>query len=114
VRDNVDHFNSNWFDIAKSKAEAVGAEEARVPRRCGRQRGQDNVPAEDPAEYYKQSITIPLLDHLLSQLHSRFGSDQQHVIRGLSLVPVVMKESGTSWKKHVMELVTLYQRDLPL
>jgi len=25
-----------------------------------------------------------------------------------------MKESGTSWKKHVMELATLYQRDLPL
>ena len=77
VRDNVDSFNSTWFDIAQNKSGAVGADGPTIPRRCGRQRGRDNVPAEEPAEYYKRSITIPFLDHLLSQLQSRFSSDQQ-------------------------------------
>ena len=37
-----------------------------LPRRCGRQRGRNNVLAEEPAECYKRSITIPFLDHLPS------------------------------------------------
>ena len=113
VRDNVDDFNSKWFDIAKNKSEAVGADGPTVPRRCGRQRGRDNVPAEEPAEYYKRSITIPFLDHLVTQLQSRFSNDQQLVARGLSLVPAIMKDSGSSWKKHVMDLATVYEGDLP-
>ena len=43
VRDNVDDFNSNWFDIAKGKSEAVGAVGPALPRRCGRQRDRNNV-----------------------------------------------------------------------
>ena len=113
VRDNVDDFNSKWLDIAKTKSEVVGADGPMIPRRCGRQRGRDNVPAEEPAEYYKRSITIPLLDHLLSQLQSRFSNDQQLVVRGLSLVPAIMMESDASWKKHVVDLATVYEGDLP-
>lgn len=112
VRDNVDDFNSNWFDIAKGKSEAVGADGPALPRRCGRQRDRNNVPAEEPAEYYKRSITIPFLDHLLTQFDQRFSSDQQRVVLGLSLVPAVMKED-TKWKENVMDLAAFYQSDLP-
>lgn len=58
VRDNVDNFNSTWFDIAQNKSGAVGADGPTIPRRCGRH--------VEPAEYYKRSITIPSLDHLVS------------------------------------------------
>ena len=58
VHDNVDDFNSKWFDIAKNKSEAVGADGPMIPRR---QSGRVNV----PAEYYKRSVTIPFLDHLI-------------------------------------------------
>ena len=112
MHDNVDDFNSKWFDIAKGKPEAVGVDGPSIPRHCGRQRGQSNVPAEEPAEYYRRSVTIPFLDHLLSQLDHRFSSDQQRVVRGLSLVPSVMKEDSR-WKEHVMDLATFYQCDLP-
>ena len=112
MRDNVDSFNSTWFDIAQNKSGAVGADGPTILQRCGRQRGWDNVPAEELAEYYKRSITIPFLDHLLSQLQSRFSSDHQLVARGLSLVPAIMKESASTWKKHVMDLATFYEGDL--
>ena len=77
VRDKVEDFHTQWFDLAKSMSEAVGAKGPEIPRRCGRQRHRDNVPAEEPKDYYKRSITIPFLDHLLTQLQERFSSDHQ-------------------------------------
>ena len=92
----------------------VGANGPEIPRRCGRQRHWDNVPAEDPKEYYKRSITIPFLDHLLTQLEERFSGDHQRVALGLSLVPSVMKNTQqTQWSADVKELVGLYHDDLP-
>ena len=63
-----------------------------VPRCCGRQRGRDNVPAQEPQEYFKRSVTIPFLDHLLNELEQRFSSDQQRVVQGLSLIPASSNE----------------------
>ena len=44
-----------------------------LPRCCGRQRHRDNTPAKDALMYYRRCITIPLLDHLLVELESRFS-----------------------------------------
>ena len=93
-------------------SEAVGGKGPEIPRRCGRQRHRDNVPVEDPKEYYKRSITIPFLDHLLTQLHKQFSSDHQRVALGLSLVPSVMKDTP-QWSEHVTELADIYKNDLP-
>lgn len=54
VRDKVDEFHMQWFDLAKSKAQAVSADGPSIPRRCGRQRNRVNTPAEEPREYYKR------------------------------------------------------------
>ena len=97
------------FELARAKSEAVGGDIPAVPRCCGRQRGRDNVPAQKPEEYFKQSVKIPFLDHLVNKLELR---DQQHVVQGLSLIPAVMKENP-NWKKQVMELVSFYTDDLP-
>ena len=63
-----------------------------VPSCCGRQRGRDNVPAQEPEEYFKHQTQWTFHDHLLNELEQRFSSDQQRVVQGLSLIPVVMKE----------------------
>ncbi|KAL5506193.1 hypothetical protein EMCRGX_G007787 [Ephydatia muelleri] len=81
----------NWLE--RKVHEAVGGDIPAVPRCCGRQRGRDNVPAQEPEEYFKRSVTIPFLDHLRNKLEQRFSSDQQRVVQGLSLIPAVMKEN---------------------
>lgn len=113
VRDNIDNYHSKWFDEASKMGDAVGADKPVIARRCGRQRGRDNVPAEQPKEYYKRSITIPFFDHLLTQLDERFSSDQQRVIAGLSLVPAVMTEEA-NWKEQALDFAALYEDDLQL
>ena len=59
VRDKVDDFHSQWFELAKNKVEAVGADSPSIPPWCGWQRNRDNTPAEEPREYFKRTITIP-------------------------------------------------------
>ena len=46
----------------------VGTEPS-FPRRCSRQIHQSNIPASSPSEYYCHSLSIPLVDHLLSKMH---------------------------------------------
>ena len=112
IRDDVSSHHSKWFAEATEKSKAVGGDTPAIPRRCGRQRGRDNVPAEEPEEYYKRCITILFFDHLLTELDQRFNNDQQRIILGLSLVPAVMIEE-CNWKEQVTDLVAFYHDDLP-
>ena len=68
VRDNVNDFHSQWFHLAKSRAEEVGVGAPSIPICCSQQKNRSNTPAEDPKEYFKHAITIPFLDHHLTQL----------------------------------------------
>ena len=70
IRQDVDKHHATWFSESTVMAEKVG-EEPRIPRRCARQI-QRNVPATTPSEYYKRAISIPMLDHLESEINSRF------------------------------------------
>ena len=91
----------------------VGTEPS-IPRRCGHQRHRSNVPAETPSEYFRRTISILLLDHLLSEMKSLFSSHQQTALLGLSVVPSVMASLSTEeYTTRVSELADMYQDDLP-
>ena len=47
-------------------------EEPRIPRKCARQMQRNDVPATTPSEYYKRAVSMPMLDHLESEINSRF------------------------------------------
>ena len=74
VRDNIDTHHSRWFSTVKM-CEDLGTEPS-VPRRCSRQNHQSNIPVSTPSEYYCRSLSIPLVDHLLSEMESCFSSQQ--------------------------------------
>ena len=86
VRENIDTCHAQWFSTITEMLSEVGMEPS-VPRRCGRQTQWSNVPADTPSEYFRRTISIPVLDHLLSELKSRFGSHQRTALLGLSIVP---------------------------
>ena len=86
VRDNIDTHHSRWFLAISDMLSQVGVEPS-VPRRCGRQIHHSNLPADTPSEYYRCTVSIPVVDHLLSELRSRFGDHQKRAMLGLSIVP---------------------------
>ena len=113
VRENVDQYHSKWFSDIQAMCNNIGVEPT-IPRLCGRQRHRSNTPAQSPLEYYRITVTVPLLDHLLSELDTCFSKHQQTALQGLFLVPSVLitKQMGEVSAK-VCELGDMFQCDLP-
>ena len=89
VRNDVDTYHCRWMDETKKMCEDIGVELC-IPRLGGRQQHRDNVPAGTPDEYYKRNLTIPLLDHVVMEMKSRFSIHQQSATYGLCFVPATM------------------------
>ena len=113
VRDNIDTHHAQWFLTITEMLSEVGIEPS-VPRRCGRQTQWSNVPADTPSEYFRRTISIPVLDHLLCELRSRFGKHQRRALLGFSIVPslFVSLESDDHISRF-KALSDLYESDLP-
>ena len=73
-----------------------------------------DLTSDTPSEYYKHSISIPLLDHTLSVLNCRFSSHNQVASKGMCLVPAVMVTmTKEETQKRVNNLVEMYKTDFP-
>ena len=113
VRENVDSYHSEWFKTVSDMCGEVGTTPS-MPRICGRQRHRASTPASSPSEYFRRIITVPVLDHLLAELNTRFGSHQKTALQGLHLVPsLLVKESLATVTNKVLEVGQLYEVDLP-
>ncbi len=113
VREEVDTYHSEWYKTVTDMCATVGTTPS-IPRTCGRQRHRANTPASTAPEYFKRTITIPILDHLLAELGRRFSSHQKTALQGLYLVPSVLVTNDLpSISKVVMEVGEFYAVDLP-
>lgn len=87
--------------------------EPALPRRCGRQRHRDNNPAETPLDYYRCTVSIGLVDHLLVELRARFTAVQKSALQGLCLVPsVLVSMPQEDVQDKVMKFAQVYKTDL--
>ena len=83
-----------------------------LPRMCSGQKHRSNTPASDPCEYYRRTITIPLLDHLLAELERRFSPHQKLAMEGLYLIPsVLVTKDLPAVSSVIIELGKLYVVD---
>ena len=83
ARSNIDTCHNHWFRTVEQMCSDIGVETS-LPRRCGRQIHRNNIPAETPSVYYCRCVSIPLLDHLISEIESRFSTQQQTALLGFS------------------------------
>ena len=105
--------SSKWFSTVESLCEKVSAEVV-LPRACGRQRHRDNTPAESPSEYFRWTISIPVLDHLAVEMQSRFGKQQQAAMIGFFAVPsVIVTLEPAEVVQKAARVKDLYSEDLP-
>ncbi|XP_046851774.1 52 kDa repressor of the inhibitor of the protein kinase-like [Xenia sp. Carnegie-2017] len=115
VRNSIDSYHDQWYDIALTLAAKVGVEE-RKRRTIGRQTTRPNAPYRSISEYYKRIYTIPLIDHLLSSLDARFDTESVNVYQGLSIVPTKMFsliKNGIDWRHKFKIVSKFYVADLP-
>ena len=77
VRENVDSYHSKWFETI-SKMCNVARTTPSMPRICGHQCHWANIPVFNPYEYFRRTITVPILDHPLSELDKQFSSHKKN------------------------------------
>ena len=63
-------------------------------------------------EYFKKTVVIPFLDHLISDISSRFSEHSLHVASLQNLVPVKMSNE-TDISTAMREAIEFYSTDLP-
>lgn len=81
-----------------------------VPHRCGRQRHQANIPAEDSETCDHCALILPFLDQLIVEIKSRFLDTHEKAVLGLSLIPTAMEEDRNA---KALMLAQLHHDDLP-
>ena len=67
ARGSIDPFHCNWYEESCLLGLKVNVQPS-VSRTNNRQTQRTNTPATSESEYYKRSISISLLDHILSEL----------------------------------------------
>ena len=78
-RSNVESHHAEWYQKVEEMCSDVGVVPD-FPRRCGRQTHHSKTPGDSLSTHYCHTISIPLLDHLISEMDSRFTSHQQRAL----------------------------------
>ena len=112
LRSNVDTFHARVYAEAKQLAQDVHVDES-IPRLASRQQHRSNITADSYSEYYCRNLTIPLLDHLLTELNTRFDK-KDSVVELMQLLPSVIASNSDFLSPEKFEHVNeLYSDDLP-
>ena len=102
------------YKEAISLGQSVNVEEI-APRQASRQQHRQNAPSDSVTEYYKRNITIPILDHLISELDACFtDSSADHLVEFMQLLPSeVVKSAAPLQVGKFSSLLSCYGDDLP-
>ena len=66
---------------------------------CSKQIYRQNPKGESNSDYFRVTVTVLLLDHLMSDLEMRFPGNELTAYRGLHIIPYVICAIPNTWKK---------------
>ena len=84
------------------------------PSTCQVQCNRANNPAETVEDHYRRNLTIPLVDHLINELETQFGSgDQETAVQCLFAVPSMLLALKETWRTS-FDPFSMFHEDLLL
>ena len=105
ARKNVDDIHALWYDEACTLAEGNDIE-PHMPRRARHQIHRSNPPSTSVSDYFKFSLAIPMLDHLISEMDDRFSNHSHQALQVLKPLPSAIISLETS-------ITGIFQSSLP-
>ena len=112
-RSKIEKIHRDLFERAEYMAAFVDSKPKR-PRVCGRMKNRPNHPLPEPIDYYRSSVSVPFLDHLIREIDERFGDEPVNIIKGFSIIPnIIINEKLSNWKEEFNTFASVYERDLP-
>ena len=113
VRSNVESFHEHIYTRASQIAQSVDTEES-TSRLASRQQHRRNIAAPNCTEYYRLNLTIPLVDHLLTELNSRFDTaSSKNIVEFIHLLPPSAITTPRSDRQSIESILQLYEDNLP-
>lgn len=110
LRDDVDNYAHRIFEHSCRIAERSEIPIS-MPRVSLRQQHRSNPPSTSVEEYFKLSVTIPFLDHIHSDLVTRFAAHVKQSATIQKLIPAHIKSDSSV--DELKEAVAFYEEDLP-
>ncbi|XP_068217819.1 52 kDa repressor of the inhibitor of the protein kinase-like [Palaemon carinicauda] len=110
LRDSLDTKFSQWFAESSKLTEAVGGSVAR-PHTAQRQIHRSNAPAQTTEEYFRINLAAPLVDHLLSEMDTRFNHESRTAATLFEVIPKLILENHDL--KNLAEKLLYWENDLP-
>ena len=104
-------YHGAWYTEAEKLASSVNVCPSK-PHTVKRQTNPSNKPADDTSQYYECTITLPFLDHLISQIHSRFSDRNMAILNGFYAFPTRVV-SLVDWKQKFELYLRECMDDLP-
>ncbi|XP_046862828.1 52 kDa repressor of the inhibitor of the protein kinase-like [Xenia sp. Carnegie-2017] len=108
-RSDIERKHETWFKNAADLAEAVGTLRALYSIRSHR----PNTPAESILEYYRRVVSIPFLDHLISEIKKRFSERNLNILDATYGMPKNVLSNPEGWKERFSQFLNKYKDDLP-
>ena len=114
ARCGIDTFHEIVYLDAVALAHSVEIEES-CPRIASYQLHRSNTPAVNASQYYRRTLTIPMLDHLITELDNRFEEAAAGIVGELAqILPSELVSSSVQLNpSHFKEVLQLYKDDLP-
>nr|XP_046267188.1 THAP domain containing 12a [Scatophagus argus] len=109
VSDNIDVYHEFWNDEAVNLAAAMEVP-VKVPRSFLRKH-QAESGAIQPESYYKDHLSVPVVNHVIKEMNELFCEDHLKALRCLSLVPAVIEQHKSAEPDE--ESVQVFKNDIP-
>ncbi|XP_041808315.1 THAP domain containing 12a isoform X2 [Chelmon rostratus] len=109
VSDNIDVYHEFWNDEAVILAAAMEIP-VKVPRSFLRKH-QSQSGSIRPESYYKEHLSVPVVNHVIKELNELFCEDHLKALRCLSLVPAVIEQHKSTEPEE--ESVQVFKNDIP-
>lgn len=101
LRETVD----NEFEILYGRLLDFAKEnsiEESAPRQCSRQTHRSNIPSFSVMDYWKTTIAIPFLDHIIMELTNRFDGSKRAHFELFSLIPELAKDMNVEEIQNIL------------
>ncbi|XP_041346704.1 52 kDa repressor of the inhibitor of the protein kinase-like [Gigantopelta aegis] len=110
-RSNIDGIFKDWYGEAVKLSEDIGGY-VTMSRVGGRfQQHRDNIPSSTTEQYFRNSIAIPFLDHLITEMESRFSEDACKCRHLFGLIPKLIVKTSDIELLHTD--LQFWKTDLP-
>jgi len=112
VRTNINFYHARWYNTALKLAEEIDVS-SEMPRTNKTQSHRDNAPADNASDYYRRTVTVPMVDHVLTDLVERFSKENRSRINAFYCIPSIMDRHHASWKVKLKDFMLEHLDDIP-